>query len=203
MSEPLLTVAFADDEPGIIQVLQLACQSQYQIVGTAKNGLEAIQLVQSAKPNILVLDNHMPVLAGVAALKQIAALKTTAVVILTADPDPKLARLAMDDGACGYILKPFEYGQIIPGFETAWHHFQQMQNLAHELAEMSENLATRKLLEKAKGILIEQQNFTEEMAHKTLQKMSQDQGISLKEICRSLIQVKLVLGKASQRNRAA
>jgi response regulator NasT len=203
MSNPLVTVAFADDEPGILQVLLVACEPRYQIVGTAKNGHETVQLVKDAKPNVLVLDIHMPSLDGLAALKQIVPLRTTAVVVLTADQSPDLARQAMDAGACGYMNKPFELVQIVPALETAWHRFQSDLALSDELAKMSENLETRKLLDKAKGILMEQQGFSEEMAHKALQKMSQDQGISLKEVCRSVIQVKMVLGTSAKARKAA
>jgi response regulator NasT len=199
MSHPLLTVAFADDEPGILQVLRMACESNYQVVGTARNGMEAVQLVKTKQPNVLVLDIHMPVMNGLDTLKQIVPLRTTAVVILTADQSPKVVREAMDLGACGYMTKPFEISQVCPMLETAWHGFQATRALRDELNTMSETLETRKLLEKAKGILMEQQGFTEDMAHKTLQKMRQDQGISLKDVCRSIIQVRMVLGKMNQK----
>jgi AmiR/NasT family two-component response regulator len=200
MSNPLLTVAIADDQPGILEVLSLACESHYEIIGKAKNGLEAVEIVKTMRPNVLVLDIHMPLMDGLTALAQIANLKTTAVVILTADSNPGVARQAMDLGASGYMIKPFELSQVVPMLETAWHRFQTHQALSEELAKMSETLETRKLLDKAKGILMEQQGFTEEEAHKMLQKMSQDQGVTVKELCRSLIQVKMVLGG---RNKAA
>ena len=79
--------------------------------------------------------------------------------------------------------------------EMAWHQFQIVTDLQKELSALNETLETRKLLEKAKGILMEQQGFTEESAHQTIRKMSQDQGIAIKEVCRSIIQVKMVLGK--------
>jgi response regulator NasT len=199
MKVSLKSVGFVDDEPGILKVLQMACEARYQVVGQGCNGLEAINLVKTLKPQLLILDLHMPVLGGLEALRQITPLQSTAVVILTADQDPDVAREAMDLGASGYITKPFELSQIVPMIETAWHHFLADKLLRQEVAHLSESLETRKLLERAKGILIEQQGLTEEHAHKVLQKMSQDQAISLKEVCRSLIQVRTLLGKASQR----
>jgi response regulator NasT len=201
--EPLKTVAFADDEPGILQVLHLACQSKYQILGVAKNGVEAVILVKEKRPNILIMDFHMPQMDGLAALAQIAPLQTTAVVILTADQDPEVARRAMDAGACGYMSKPFEYSQVVPALESAWHHYQTVVLLQQQAKSLTESLEVRKLLEKAKGILMEQQGFSEEEAHRTMQKMSQDQGITLKELCRSLIQVKMILGGKAKAKRAA
>jgi len=202
MTLPLQTVAFVDDEPGILQVLRMACESCYQVIGEGRNGIEAVTLVKTLKPQVLVLDLHMPAMDGLQALRQIVPFETTAVVILTADQDPKIAREAMDLGACGYVNKPFELSQIIPMLETAWHRFQSAHHLRQEVAQLSENLETRKLLERAKGILMEQQGFTEDQAHKMLQKMSQDQGISLKEVCRSLIQIRMVLGKTAQQRKA-
>ena len=199
MVEPLKTIAFADDEPGTLQVLQMACEGRYQVIAKAHNGLEAVTLVQTLKPQLLVLDLHMPVMDGMEALRQIVAFKTTAVVMLTADQNPLIARQAMDLGSSGYITKPFEFSQILPMLETAWYLFQSTLLLRKEVFDLTESLETRKLLERAKGILMEQQGFSEEQAHKMLQKMSQDQAISLKEVCRSLIQVKNLLGRSSQR----
>jgi AmiR/NasT family two-component response regulator len=199
MIEPLKSVAFVDDEPGILQLLQMACEARYKIVGQGRDGLEAITIVKTLKPQLLILDLHMPVMSGLEALLQISPLRSTAVVVLTADQNPKVAREAMDLGASGYVAKAFDFAQIVPMIETAWHHFQAGTLLRQEVAHLSDSLETRKILERAKGILIEQQGLTEDQAHKALQKMSQDQAISLKEVCRSLIQVRTLLGKASQR----
>jgi AmiR/NasT family two-component response regulator len=201
--EPLKTVAIADDEPGMIQVVTLACGSRYEIVGTAKNGQEAITLVKTSAPNLLIMDLHMPVLDGAQALKQIVSLKTTAVVILTADQDSATARQMMDLGAAAYMTKPFDQSQVIPVMESAWHHHQAIAVLQQQTDALTENLETRKLLEKAKGILMEQQGFSEEEAHRTIQKMCQDQGVTVKELCRSLIQVKMVLGGKKKAPKAA
>ena len=180
----------------------MACSDHYQIVGQGRYGLEALTLVKTLKPQLLVLDLHMPGMDGLEVLRQIVPLQTTAVVILTADEDPQKAGEAMDLGACGYVTKPFEYSQVVPMLETAWHAFQAVQVLQSELAVLNETLDTRKLLEKAKGILMLQQGLSEEAAHKTLQKLSQDQAISLKEVCRSIIQVRMVLGKSAPQRKA-
>src|SRR5437868_532032 len=97
--ETLKTVAIADDEPGILKVLEMACGTRYCLVGQARNGVEAIELVKFKQPQVLVLDLNMPVLGGLEALRQIVIFKTTAVVILTATQDPETARQAMELGA--------------------------------------------------------------------------------------------------------
>lgn len=142
---------------------------------------------------------HMPGLDGLQATEQIVRLGTTAVVLLTSDPDLTLPHRAMDLGATGYLQKPFERDHLVAMIESAWHRFQSIQQLKSEIQQLSESLETRKLIEKAKGILMEQQNFSEEAAHQMLQKMSQEQGISLKEVCRSVIQVKMILGKSTSK----
>ena len=200
MSLPLKTIAIADDEPGIRSVLQtIASDLGYQVVGVAQNGAEAVEVVRQKQPQAILLDIHMPVLDGLEATRKIVELGTTAVVLLTADLNPELAREAMDIGACGYMLKPFDSTQIAAILESAWHRLQTVKALMDKARLMDEALEMRKLTEKAKGILMEQQGFTEQQAHQCLQKMSQDQGIPMKEVCRSVIQVRMVLGKKSQK----
>ncbi len=201
--ERVKTVAFADDQLDILNVLQLVCQSQYQILGIANNGLEAVALVKEKKPDVIVMDVHMPQSSGLEALAQIVPLQTTAVVILTADGSAKIGRQALDLGASAYMAKPIETSQVVPMIEGAWHRFLTIKSLKEEMKTLSETLETRKLLEKAKGILMDQQGYTEDEAHRTLQKMAQDQGITLKELCRSLIQVRMVLGGKTKAKRAA
>ena len=189
------TIAIAEDDPGVRQFLRyILTDLGYEFAGEAKNGSEAITLVKTAKPNVLIMDFHMPVLNGLEATKKIVVENTTAVIILTADSDPAVARNAMDFGACGYMPKPVEVAQITPMIESAWHRFQTVRSLHAEMQVLTDNLETRKLVEKAKGILMEQQGFSEQEAHRCLQKMSQDQGIPIKDVCRSIVQVKMVLG---------
>jgi AmiR/NasT family two-component response regulator len=199
MTIPPKTIAIAEDDAGVRQFLQyILADLGYEFAGSAKNGAEAITLVKEIKPNVLIMDFHMPVMNGLEATQKIVLENTTAVIILTADPSPVVARQAMDFGACGYMPKPVEVSQIIPMIESAWHRFQTVRGLQAEMRALTENLETRKLLEKAKGILMEQQGYTEQEAHTTLQKMSQDQGIPIKEVCRSIVQVKMVLGAKSK-----
>lgn len=196
----LKTIAIADDEPSIrLAVKSLIARSGYTLAGECENGLQAVELVRTGKPQLILLDMHMPGQNGLQATEQISKLGTTAVVLLTADVALDIPHKAMDLGATGYLQKPFESAQLISMMESAWHRFNSIQQLKGEIRELNESLETRKLVEKAKGILMEQQNFTEEAAHQALQKMSQEQGLSLKEVCRSVIQVKMILGKQNQK----
>lgn len=203
----LKTVAFADDQESTRRLLTAACQSRYVILGAAVNGAEALTLVKEKKPQVLVMDVHMPQMTGLEALTQITPLQTTAVVILTADASPQTGCKALDLGACAYLAKPLDIATLtetlIPVIEGAWHRFQTFKGLRDELKNLSETLETRKLVEKAKGILMEQQGYSEEEAHRMLQKMAQDQGLTLKELCRSLIQVRMILGGKVKSKKAA
>jgi AmiR/NasT family two-component response regulator len=195
MNAPLKSILIAEDHSAVSRFLEVALRRRgYDIVGVAPDGQKAVELVRSLLPNLILLDFHMPILDGLEAAKQIIALDTTAVVLITADPDPAVARTALDLGVSGYMKKPLEIQQTVLMIENAWHRFQTIRGLREETRKLNETLETRKLFEKAKGILMEQQGFTENEAHGTIQKMAQDQGITVKELCRSLIQVRMVLG---------
>ncbi len=197
MTISLKTIAIAtEDEKGLSELLQRGLVQQgYDIVGVARNGEEAIEIVKLKKPQLILMDVHMPLLNGMEAAKRIIAMQQTAVVLLTGDANPNLAHQALDMGICGYVQKPCDLAQLQPILETAWHQFQVVTGLHKQMDSLTEMLETRKLLEKAKGILMEQQGLSEESAHTAIQKMSQEQGITIKEVCRSVIQVKMVLGK--------
>ena len=199
MGVPLHTVAVSDDDPNIRNLFQeVIPQLGYDFVGATATGQEAIELVRTRKPDILIIDFHMPDLDGLEITRRVVPLGKTAVILLTGDADPALPRQAMDLGASGYLRKPFDVRQLPAILESAWHRFQTVKTLQEQNQSLNETLEVRKLLEKAKGILMEQQGYTEQEAHQTIQKMSQDQGISVKELCRSLIQVRMVLGGKSK-----
>jgi AmiR/NasT family two-component response regulator len=196
MNLPLKTVVIADDEESMrILLSALLRELGYTCIGMAANGSEAVNLVRTLHPNLIVIDFHMPVLDGLEATRQIAPLGTTAVVMMTADGALEVGRQALDAGASGYMLKPFDSQQLSAILETAWHRFQTIFTLEEKARELDAALEMRKLLEKAKGVLMEQQGFSESEAHHTLLKMSQDQGIPLKDVCRAILQVRMVLGK--------
>jgi len=200
---PLKTIALVDDQPDDCELLRRVIVALgYTIVGVAQDGSGAVELVKREKPQALVMDVHMPGMDGMDALKMIAPLGTTAVIMLTSDSNIELVRQAMSWGACGYVSKPFTTANIAIALESAWHRAQAVAASEAENKNLRELLEVRKLTEKAKGILMEQQGFSEEEAHHCLQKMSQDQGIPLKEVCRSLIQVRMVLGKIGSRKAA-
>jgi two-component system, response regulator PdtaR len=200
MTTSLKTVVIADDEEVILRLLQLALKSMgYECVGTAKTGAGALDLIRRLKPQLALLDVHIPESDMFDVTRQVTQLRTTAVVMMTGDHSSELGRQAMNSGAFAFMHKPFESDQLAGIFESAWHRFQIFIALEDKAIALDEALELRKLTEKAKGILMEQQGLSEDEAHRTLLKLSQDQGITLKEVCRSVIQVRMVLGKRSKK----
>ena len=200
---PLKTIGLADDQSSDVELLKIiVARLGYTVVGIASHGQEAIDLVSREKPQILLMDLHMPKMDGLAALKAIIPLQTSAVIMLTGDTNISWVHEALTLGACGYIQKPYTDGQIAAALESGWFQAQARLAAQTESNALREMLEVRKIADKAKGILMEQQGFSEEQAHRCLQKMSQDQGIPLKEVCRSLIQVRMVLGQTGSRKAA-
>lgn len=199
MALPLKTVVLVDDDPLVLRVLQAHIQELgYICVGTASDGRSGLALIQREKPNVAFVDVQMPEMDGLQVATEVAKIGTTAVVIITGDLSAEVSRKAMEAGASAYLQKPFDMSQVGAVVESAWHHFQTVHTLQEQTRHLNEVLEMRKIVEKAKGILMEQQGYSEEEAHKTLQKMSQDQGLPLQDVCRAVIQVRMVLGKSSK-----
>jgi AmiR/NasT family two-component response regulator len=194
MITPLNAIAIADDDDAVHALLtRIFPGLGYRCLGAAKNGLEALAIAKEKKPQLMVVDIHMPVMDGLAATREIAKLGTTAVVIMTGDMSPDISQSAADAGASAFMRKPFDLYQVSAVLESAWRQFLSTQNLQKENRTLQESLETRKLVEKAEGILM-QQGLSEPAAHQALQKMSQDQGLALKDVCQSLIHVRMILG---------
>jgi len=201
--DPLKTIAIADDQADDCELLSRMLKSMgYKIVGIVQTGEEAIELVKREKPQALMMDINMPKMDGISALKIIAPLQLTAVVMLTLESNIEQIKQVMALGAYGYVQKPFVASATAAALESAWSRAQAVTVSQAEKQALLDLLESRKLAERAKGILMEQQGFSEEEAHRCLQKMSQDQGIPLKDVCRSLIQVRMVLGKTGSRKAA-
>lgn len=200
--EPLHRIAIASDLPVDINTLKTTLETLgYTVVGTGTEGHSVLEMLRREKPQVLLMDVRKPMLEGWGTVKAAIALNV-AVIIATEDTNLQVAREALDAGASSYMQKPYTAAQLLFSLEAGWHRAQKAALAEAENEKLREQLEVRKLVEKAKGILTEQQGFTEDEAHRCLQKMSQDQGIPLKDVCRSLIQVRMVLGKTGSRKTA-
>ncbi len=159
----------------------------YEVVATVSGSTDIVRVAQSFKPHLLLMSIGQDLDDKLGIIQQILSLRTTAIVIILKEWDAAAAKKALSAGVSGYLLRPFDPAHASATLETAWHHFQK-------LLDLQENLELRKLLEKAKGILMNEQFVSEEEAHQLILKMSQDKSIPLKDVCQSILQVKAVLG---------
>jgi len=200
MGIPLQTIAIADSDAAQTGIFQQFAQAHsYACVGVAHNPIEAIALVQTFKPQILLLHIDLPGLSGLQGIRQLLQFKTTALVLLTSDPDHPLCQPALDLGAEAVVVTPWQAPQLRATLKTAWHEFQRDQTRQTDIEALKDALETRKLIDRAKGILMQERGISEPEAYRLLQKMSQDKRVSIKDVCRAVEQVRSIVGTKTKR----
>jgi len=183
-----LRVVIADDES--IRLMSLKAQLQsigLQVIGEAVNGKQAVDLVCRLKPDLAVLDIKMPEMDGLEAAKQIAAEYPIPVIVLTAYSERSLAERAIEAGVFAYLMKPVSEDDLLPTLLLAKSRFREFQDLRKGISDLKEALETRKLIERAKGILMERRNLTEAEAFRRMQIQSQNENKKLAEIAQAII----------------
>ena len=185
-SAGLARILVAEDETLIrMDLVEMLNGAGYQVVGEAKNGEEAIALAHELKPDLAILDVKMPVLDGISAAEEIISISP--VLMLTAFSQKELVDRARDAGVMAYVVKPFSINDLVPAMEIAMSRHKQMVSLSEEVAELYERLEVRKLIDKAKGILMAALNLTEPQAFSWIQKAAMDRRLSMKEIAKAVI----------------
>ena len=185
-SAGLARILVAEDETLIrMDLVEMLNVAGYQVVGEAKNGEEAIALARELKPDLAILDVKMPVLDGISAAEEIISISP--VLMLTAFSQKELVDRARDAGVMAYVVKPFSINDLVPAMEIAMSRHKQMVSLSEEVAELYERLEVRKLIDKAKGILMAALNLTEPQAFSWIQKAAMDRRLSMKEIAKAVI----------------
>jgi|UniRef100_UPI0040492C73 two-component system, response regulator PdtaR len=176
-----LRILVAEDEALIrMDLVEMLTESGYEVVAQATNGAEAIELAKEHKPDLAILDVKMPVLDGISAAEEIIA--TAPVLLLTAFSQKELVDRARDAGVMAYVVKPFTINDLIPSIEIAISRHKQMKSLAEEVADLHERLETRKIIDRAKGILMAALNLTEPQAFSWIQKAAMDRRLTMKDI---------------------
>ncbi|MDP1711477.1 MAG: response regulator [Candidatus Nanopelagicaceae bacterium] len=179
-------IVVAEDEAIIrMDLVEMLTDAGYQVVGQASNGQEAIALVMESKPDLAILDVKMPVLDGISAAEEI--IHIAPVLMLTAFSQKELVERARDAGVMAYVVKPFSVTDLIPAMEIAMSRHQQMTSLAGEVADLQERLETRKLIDRAKGILMAALNLSEPEAFSWIQRAAMDRRMSMKEVALAVI----------------
>jgi two-component system, response regulator PdtaR len=166
----------------------------YEVAGEAKNGEEAVALAERLKPDAILMDIRMPKLDGIAATERIMAARPTAIVMITAYSERELVEAALRAGASGYLVKPVSDEQIEPALAVALNRFVELRDLSGEIADLKEALEVRKVVERAKGILMRRFEFPEDEAYRHLQKLSRDRRQTLKQTAQQVLDAADLLG---------
>jgi response regulator NasT len=157
----------------------------YEVVAQAENGAIAIELAKEFKPDLAILDVKMPVVDGITAAEQIIPIAP--VLMLTAFSQRELVERARDAGVMAYVVKPFSLDDLIPAIEIAISRHRQMKQLEKEVADVYERLETRKVIDRAKGILMKAMNLSEPESYSWIQRTAMDRRISMKAVAEAVI----------------
>jgi AmiR/NasT family two-component response regulator len=181
--KPTLRVVVAEDEALIrLDLVEMLTEAGYNVVGQAGDGEAAIELTEREKPDLVVMDVKMPKLDGISAAERIAKQRIAPVVILTAFSQKDLVERARDAGAMAYLTKPFTIEDLMPAIELAVSRFLEIKQLDAEITDLQEQLKARKLIEKAKGLLMTKLQISEPEAFKWMQKTAMDKRRSMTDV---------------------
>ena len=181
-------VVIAEDEALIrLDIKEMLEEEGYDVVGETGRGDEAVQLVKENHADLAVLDIRMPGLDGLSAARQITEAGETAVVILTAFSQRNLIEEARDAGVLAYLAKPFRKDELVSAIEVAMARFREMKALESENQDLQQKLETRKAVDRAKGMLMDQNGWTEEQAFVWIRSTAMDNRVRMKVIAQQVI----------------
>ena len=181
-------VVIAEDEALIrLDVKEMLEEEGYEVVGETGRGDEAVNLVKEHSADLAILDIRMPGLDGLSAARQITEIGETAVVILTAFSQRNLIEEARDSGVLAYLAKPFRKDELVSAIEVAMARFREMKALESENHDLQEKLETRKAVDRAKGMLMDQNGWTEEQAFVWIRSTAMDNRVKMKVIAQQVI----------------
>jgi AmiR/NasT family two-component response regulator len=181
-------VVIAEDEALIrMDLAEMLVEEDFEVVGQAGDGETAVALAREHRPDLVVLDVKMPKLDGIAAAEAIASERIAPVVILTAFSQRELIERARDAGAMAYLVKPFTKNDLVPAIEMALSRFAELGQLESEVADLTERLETRKLVDRAKGVLQQRLDLSEPEAFRWIQKTAMDLRLSMKQVAEGVL----------------
>ena len=182
-------VVIAEDEALIrLDLKETLDELGYEVIGEAGDGERAVALAEELRPDLVILDVKMPVLDGISAAERIVATRVAPVVMLTAFSQRELVDRARDAGAMAYLVKPFTRSDLVPAIEIALSRFTELGALAQEVADLGDQLAARKAVERAKSVLQKQLGLTEPEAFRWIQKTAMDLRRSMREVAEGVVE---------------
>ena len=185
-TEKKIRILVAEDETIIrLDLVEMLTEAGYEVVAQAENGAVAVDLAKLHKPDLAILDVKMPEMDGITAAEQIITLAP--VLMLTAFSQRDLVERARDAGVMAYVVKPFSSSDLVPAIEIAISRHTQMKSLEAEGADLYERLETRKIIDRAKGILMKAMNLSEPESFAWIQKTAMDRRISMKQVAQAVI----------------
>ena len=179
-------ILVAEDEALIrMDLVEMLAEAGYEVVAQATNGAEAIELAELHKPDLAILDVAMPVLDGISAAEKIISIAP--VLMLTAFSQRELIDRARDAGVMAYVVKPFTISDLVPAIEIAISRHTQMRSLADEVADLHDRLETRKIIDRAKGVLMKALNLSEPEAFSWIQRAAMDRRLTMKDVANAVL----------------
>jgi two-component system, response regulator PdtaR len=182
-------VVVAEDESLIrLDIVEILRDNGFDVVGEAGDGETAVALATELRPDLVVMDVKMPLLDGISAAERLAKNHIAPVVLLTAFSQKELVERASEAGAMAYVVKPFTPNDLLPAIEIALSRYQQIMTLEAEVADMVERFETRKLVDRAKGLLNEKMGLSEPEAFRWIQKASMDRRLTMHDVAVAIIE---------------
>ena len=181
-------ILIADDEPLIrLDLREMLTTLGYNVVGEASDGATAVRLAREQQPDLVLMDIKMPELDGLEAARILTAENIAPVVLLTAYSQKELVERAQQSGVVGYLVKPFRDSDIQPAIEVALARFEEFRAVRDQVQTLEESLETRKIVDRAKGVLMDAQGLKEADAFRRIQKLSMDSRKSMREVAEAVL----------------
>lgn len=185
---PIRRVIIAEDEALIrLDLKEMLEEEGFSVVGEASDGAQAVALAEELNPDLVILDVKMPILDGIAAAEQIARKRIAPVVILTAFSQRDLVEKAREAGAMAYLVKPFQKKDLLPTIEMALSRYTELLGLEAEVDDLQSRLEARKLVERAKGILMSEHAMSEPEAFRWIQRTSMNKRLTMRALAEAVL----------------
>lgn len=186
--QPARTVVVAEDEALIrLDIVEILKDRGFKVLAETDNGKTAVELAEEHRPDLVLMDVNMPIMDGIEAAEKINEQQLAPVVLLTAFSQKELVDRATEAGAMAYVVKPFTPNDLIPAIEVAMSRYEQIRQLQKEVKTIKDQLETRKLVDRAKSLLMTKMGLSEPEAFRWIQKTSMDRRLSMREVSETIV----------------